>query len=135
MTERDFTTKFNKWLKYHWKSSAVFELKICKEKSIPFNAVQPHQLTNLKIAKDNILPYKIDDMSIGQKPFDIVCMRKVPAYVVIFFYQKRGDDEFVVIDVDHFIDEMETSKRKSLTKERAIEIGILYSLKAKEDLD
>lgn len=128
MTERDFTTKFNRWLKYNWKSSAVFELKICKEKSIPFNAVQPHQLANLSIAKKGILPYKIDDSSIGQKPFDIVCMNKVPAYVVIFFYQKRGDNEFVVIDVDHFIDEMETSERKSLTKERAIEIGQIYSL-------
>lgn len=134
MTERDFTTKFNKWLKYHWKSSAVFELKICKGKSIPFNAVQTHQLANLRIAKRGILPYKIDDGSIGQKPFDIVCVNKVPSYVVIFFYQKRGDDEFVVIDVDHYIDEMETSERKSLTKERAEEIGVKYSLKDKEDL-
>jgi penicillin-binding protein-related factor A (putative recombinase) len=128
MTERDFTTKFNRWLKYNWMSSAVFELKICKEKSIPFNAVQPHQLANLRIAKNGVLPYKIDDSSLGQKPFDIVCMSKVPAYVVIFFYQKRGDNEFVVIDVDHFIDEMETSDRKSITKERAIEIGQIYSL-------
>lgn len=133
MTERDFTSKFNKWLKYHWKSSAVFELKICKEKSIPFSDVQPHQLANLKTAKRGILPHKIPDVGYDQKIFDIMCVSKVPAYVVIFFYQKRGDDEFVIIDVDHFIDEMETSDRKSLTKERAEEVGTLYSLKQKDD--
>jgi len=133
MTERDFTSKFNKWLKYHWKSSAVFELKICKEKSIPFNAVQVHQVRNLKTAKHSILPYKVSDVGFDEKPFDIFCVSGVNAYVVIFFYQKRGDDEFVIIDVDHFIDEMETSDRKSLTKERAIEIGSLYSLKDKDD--
>lgn len=129
MTERDFTTRFNKWLKYHWKSSAVFELKICKEKSIPFSAVQPHQIRNLEIAKSGILPYKVEDVGFSEKPFDIFCVAGVPAYVVIFFYQKRGDNEFVIIDVDHFKEEMSTSERKSLTKERAIEIGTLYSLK------
>jgi len=133
MTERDFTTRFNKWLKYHWKSSAVFELKICKEKSIPFKAVEVHQIKNLKTAKDGILPYKVADLGWDPKPFDIFCVSKVPAYVVIFFYHKRGDDEFVIIDVDNFIDEMETSDRKSLTKERAEEIGTLYSLKQKDD--
>lgn len=133
MTERDFTTKFNKWLKYNWKSSAVFELKICKEKSISFSSVQPHQLANLRTAKNGILAYKIDDGSIGQKPFDIVCMNKVPAYVVIFFYQKRGDDEFVLIEIDRFIEEMETSSRKSITKERADEIGTIFSLTNKDD--
>ena len=77
--------------------------------------------------KHRRLVHKIADDSIGFKPFDCFHLRGVPAYVVVSFYT-RGEKEFYMIDVDMWRKEFENSKkdgqRKSLTKDRAAEIGL-----------
>lgn len=125
--EKDFQTKFNRWLKYNWNNTSAFELKIVKTKSMPFNVVKNHQLDGLKLVGSKFI-YKIADDSQGIKPFDCFTITEASAYIVIMFY-KRGQKEFIMIEVSNFIKEKNISKRKSLTEERAKQIGIINYLK------
>lgn len=122
MRESDFQTKFSLWLKYHSEGSAAYELKFCKDPSLPFTAVQPHQIRALQFAKHNKVIHKIADVGVLQKPFDAFVLAGVPAYVVIQFW-KPGYKIFYMIDIDDYVKESETSERQSLTEERAYQIG------------
>lgn len=126
MTEAKFQTAFNKWAKHNIDFSGAFELKLVKGNSMPFSAVMEHQVQNLLIVKHSILTYKIPDAGIAQKPFDCFTL-KGNAFIVINYYI-RGQKEFVIIDIDDFVKEKETSERKSLTEERAKQIGNVYYL-------
>ena len=126
MKEKDFQTKFNRWCQYHIKTSSAFELKLSKTKAIPFSSVVEHQLNALLIAKHHSLAYKIPDCGF-QNPFDSFVLVGVPAYIVVMFYA-RGQREFFLIDIDTWIKEVKTSDRKSLTEDRAREIGKSYFL-------
>lgn len=126
--ERDFQTKFSKWLKYNDDKSGAFELKITKTNSLAFNSVQDHQREALLHVKHTRLVYKIPDDSRGSKPFDCFKMVRCYAYVVVYFYT-HGEKEFFMIDIDVWVREEEMSKRKSLTRDRAEEIGIKCTLK------
>jgi penicillin-binding protein-related factor A (putative recombinase) len=127
MKEKDFQTKFNSWLTNRFVGSGAFELKLTHEKSLPFSAVQEHQIHALQMVKYKSLVYKISDSGIGTKPFDCFKLENCPAFVVVMFY-KRGQKDFFMIDVDAFMTEMHTSERKSLTPETALRIGTRYTL-------
>lgn len=129
MREKDIQTVFrdtNKIL-------GVFELKLCKGTSIPFDTVKEHQRTALSLVSGNMgLFYKIADSPIFTgtkmrfatlKPFDCFRLANIPAYVVICFYVPRKYKRFYYITIDRFLDEAENSTRKSLTEERAGEIA------------
>lgn len=122
--EKDFQTDFNKWLKHiHYKTGA-FELKIADGNSLSFSAVTPHQQDALYATKHGNLVYKIPDDGMAQRPFDCFMMVMVPAFVVVMFHAKQPDQkEFFMIDIDRWIEEATDSTRKSLTSERASEIG------------
>lgn len=128
MKEKDFQSEFNKYLKYVHKETGAYELKLSKSDSIPFDAVKPHQVQALYNAKHSHIIYKITDTGYAQKPFDCFALVGVPAYVVIMFYE-RGQKEFFMIDVDKWKEEYESSKRRSLTVDRAREIGVAHYLK------
>ncbi len=98
-------------------------MKLTKGKSLPFDAVQPHQVTALFNAKNGKLVYKISDESYGQKPFDSFMLVGTPAWVVIMFYA-RGQKTFYMIDIDMWMNEEKMSERKSITEARAKEIGM-----------
>jgi len=121
MTEADFQTKFTRWAKYNLPCSTACELKIAKTGSIPFSDVKEHQIRGLLSVKNGGFVYKIPDVGFAQKPFDFFTLRG-DAFVVIQFY-KRAQKEFVMIDVERFVNESQTSKRRSLTEARAREIG------------
>lgn len=124
MLERDFQTRFSRWLKYKHSRNAVFELKLTNEPSLPFSDVKDHQVANLKAAKDGHIIYKIPDDTFAQKPFDCFALYGVEACVVVMFNVKRGTRHFYMIDVDDWILERDVrSPRKSLTEERAAAIG------------
>lgn len=127
MRESIFQTRFSKWVKHVYKKSAAFELKLTKSKSLPFDAVQPHQLQALKNAKHTQLFYKIPDAGFSQKPFDCFSLSGVPTYVVVMFYT-RGCKTFYMIDVDDFEAASKSSKRRSLLEEVAERIGQKYLL-------
>ena len=125
-SEASFQTAFTRWAKYNLPCSTACELKLEKGNSLPFSAVKEHQIRNLLIVKHGGFGYKIPDVGYGQKPFDFFTL-KGDAYIVIMFY-KKGQKEFVMIDVETFVTESERSERRSLTEERAKEIGTLCFL-------
>lgn len=130
--EADFQTPFTRWLKYtdlFPSGKLVYELKFTKENSLPFNAVMQHQLAALYTAKHGRLPYKIADVGIARKPCDGFMVAGSDAFIGIMYYVTRGCKEFFLVDIDVFLNEMETSKRRSLTIDRAREIGITCYLK------
>lgn len=117
--EANFQTLFRHWVKKNGPaSSAVFELKQTTTDSIPFSAVQDHQLAALNAAREPGILYKIPDDSRGVKPFDMVYLRHAERYIVI-----RYPDFFCIIDVYMWELEEKKNERKSLTSKRAREIA------------
>lgn len=127
ISEASQTTQFLKFVRSNplLRHTFAFEAKICKEKSLPFSAVADHQWRNLYHTKHASTPinFKISDFSPEQKPFDGFQLFQTNAYIVIFWYQHRGDKRFTMIDIDDWLNEVNTSSRKSITFERASEIG------------
>lgn len=120
MKEKDFQTKFTRWAKANIRENAAFELKLAKAPSLPFDAIAEHQVANLLSVKHRSLTYKIPDAGFDQKPFDCFTFSGASAYIVIMFYEKRGEKEFYLIDIDEFLRWKDMSKRKSLTRAEAI---------------
>jgi hypothetical protein len=129
MKERDIQTVFRDHNKY----TGIFELKLCKGTSIPFNAVKDHQRTALSLVSGNVgLFYKIPDTPIftgsqsrfsALKPFDCFMLAEQPAFVVICHYEPRKFKRFYYIPIWVFLQEEQESVRKSLTMQRAGEIA------------
>ncbi len=113
MKEKNFQTQFGKWIKAN-PMTGVFELKSARGNSLPFSAVVPHQIEGLWHAKHEKIYMKLPDVGY-QMPFDCFCVKGVPAYVVI----RYESGAWYMIDIDRFIEERDSSARKSLTEERA----------------
>lgn len=126
--EKDFQSAFNRWCKHIYPHTAAFELKITKDSSLPFSAVKEHQEIALHAAKHGKMVYKIPDDSRGFKPFDSFMLTGTPAYVVIMFNAPSRD--FYMIDIDEWFREKAIATRKSITLEKAKQIGLSASLKA-----
>jgi len=132
MVEKNMQTMYGKYLKQNPPSySEVYELKICKNKSIPFNAVHDHQVEALiNCATTQGLYWKLPDMSAKngfshQKPYDCQFLCKVRSYVVLWFYIPRKKKEFLKINIfdwQRVKKELEGS-RKSLPEIMAREIA------------
>ena len=73
--------------------------------------------------------YKIPDVGISPKPFDSVTLYKEPAWVVIMFNASTKQKTFYMIDINVFVEERGNSERKTLTEERAKQIGTICYLK------
>ena len=128
MKENNIQTALSKVHTLH----GVFELKLCKSKSIRFDSVKPHQVAALLEANENGLYHKISDfpMFAGSKtrfnkpkPFDFIYLKHTPSYVVICFYipSKRKTCYYIAIK-DWIMADFETSK-KSITEEECERIA------------
>ena len=118
----------------------VYELKICKDnKPLPFDRVAEHQVEALLAASRGFF-YKIPDQPISwgantpmrfaaKKPFDCLYLSNVKGYVIIWWYVPRKLKVFFKIPIETFLKEKEQSTRKSLTMERAAEIGKAFIVK------
>lgn len=124
--EAKFTTMFIKWCKHFQKDTFAFEVKVTTGKSIPFSVLKEHQLASLYNAKNGRFVWKIPDDG-RQKPFDGFMMYHAKAYVVVYF-DRPGNTEFFMIDIDDWAREIKYSDRKSLSEERIRHIGILCQL-------
>ena len=124
--ESEFTTKFKRWVYHEWTDDqpAYFELKVSREKSIPFGAVSDKQNLNLKIRK---FVHKFSDFDRMGTPFDMICFTG-NGFVVIHYYRPRNK-EFFIVPIDDFLKEKASSSRKSLTEDRARELFGSYFLK------
>jgi penicillin-binding protein-related factor A (putative recombinase) len=129
MKECNMQTLFSRWIQENPPTeSAVFELKICKQKSLPYSRIEEHQLESLYNAKHSFSYHKLSDMSREKKPYDCYIVVGVKAFLVVWFYKPREAKEFIFIDIDILLSEISLSPRKSLTEERAKEIGTIYCL-------
>ena len=129
--ERDFQTDFSKWMAEHMTASAAVELKVTPDGSLPFNAVQPHQVQALLKARHDKLVYKIPDDSMvrAQRPFDCFILNSAHAYIGIMFHAKnRAQKTFYLIDIDDWVEAEKLADRKSITEEKAGQIGHRRSL-------
>lgn len=125
MTKREqaFTTPFQKWLRNRWKGgSAYFEIKATEYDYLNFKGVKDHQLSNLRQPQ---IIYKFSDIARLGTPFDVILCEGVGYVVINFNYPSK---DFYIIPVLDYEKEMVISRRKSLTVERAEEIGKKYTL-------
>jgi len=129
MKEKNFQTEFGK------RNEVVgcFELKLCKKTSLPFNALAEHQGMALCDAfGDNGLFHKITDQPVFKgskvrftrpKPFDCFLLAQIPSYVVVMFYIPRKKKNVYYIRIDKWFNMVDSSGRKSLNEEMAIEFA------------
>lgn len=129
MKEKDIQSKF----KTINKKEGLFELKLCKGTSIPFDAVDEHQIEALLSgSSDSGIYHKISDAPFGHsdgfrfhkpKPFDCFYLRNVPAYVVICWYIPRKKKAYHYIPIREFIRKRDSVERKSITEQMSAEIA------------
>lgn len=119
MLEKDFQSRFTRWAKHNIQHSCAVELKVANGKSLPFNAVADHQYASLLASKQQSLVFKIPDVGYDVKPFDCFVLSKSRAYIGILFYEKRGDKEFYLIDIENFIQFRDSATRKSILRDDA----------------
>lgn len=116
MKEKDIQTLFGR------QNTVVgaFELKIVKGKSMPFSAVQDHQVKALwNTASEKGMHHKISDASYGQKPYDCFFLKNVPAYVVPVWYVPRVRKTAYYIRIETFVQLQSSAGRQSLTEAMA----------------
>lgn len=132
MKEKDIQSKLKSKHTLH----GVFELKLCKTRSIRFDAVKEHQIDALTAASSGEgLYHKISDSFIAdkkrgtrfptKKPFDFVYLTNTPAYVVICFYVPRRRKTCYYIDIMDWIKKETESDKKSITESEIKEITFL----------
>lgn len=116
--EAQFQTKFNHWLRNKFQQTAVFELKVSINDSLPFSRIEKHQINSLLAVNNGTFVYKISDQSQGYKPFDCFSLSYIPAYVVVLYPSKR----FYLIEINDFIKISKTGN-KSLSEPQAQKVA------------
>ena len=124
MNESTLTTQFLKWCKAYKRETFVFEAKYSKKGIIQFSEVKEHQEHALMVTYHDHLVYKLPDGGYSESPFDGISLKKIPAYIVLFF----GTD-FFMIDIDDWMEMKKNSNRRSLTLEECARLFHKYSLK------
>lgn len=116
--EAKLTTRFKNWLKNEGMAigSTAIEMKVTTGKSLPFDAVQEHQLLALKQATQQLI-YKIPDDSRGTKPFDMFILQNAKAFVGVSFLVPRQTPVVYLVPVATWLHLSETAGRKSVTEE------------------
>lgn len=126
MRERDFYRDVQSWVKSINLETAAIELKLCKEKTFRFSEVKPHQVDNLLAVATGKLTYKIPDVGIDQKPFDICVWNRAYAYVAVIFYTPRKPKRMYLILIQDFLkirEEFLAKKKYSLVEEDCLRIS------------
>lgn len=127
--ESEFQTRLNRWAKAHWSfGSALVECKVSRGKSLPFSAVSDKQERNLLQASTGFFNYTFSDYDRMGTPADCVFLDGVggaEGYVAVQFWRPRNK-EFFLIPISEWINEKETSSRKSITEERLKELGFSF---------
>ena len=133
MTESTMQTLFRKHLeKTPPREPEVYELKICRSKSLPFDALKVHQ-KNALIAVTKGFFHKLIDPPIWTgmeqtrfnkpRPFDCFYLRNINGFVVIWFYKPREKKIFIKIPILKWVELEATAGRKSITEEMANSVG------------
>lgn len=129
MVEKDYYAKITKYYiqeALRIKNNISWEAKITKTNRIPFSCLMDHQEESL-LASERVLGEKIEDSGIRRKPFDGFVLYKATALFIAIYFLPR-QTEIYEIPIRSFLEEKYKSGNKSLTKERASEIGKLIHL-------
>lgn len=117
MTERQQTAKILKWARDNIPHSCAIEVKLARGKSLPFTALAEHQEHALTLVTGNGMGFKIPDCGY-QNPFDFFILKNQIAYVAVIFHPR-----IYFIPIWRWVEERNSSKRKSLTEDRAIHLS------------
>lgn len=116
--EADFSILFRHWIKKNPpKTTCAFELKQTQRETIPFSCVEEHQIDYCDAIKNSPKGVLIRHQGQNGEP-DYLYMYRDPVFIVI-----KYPECFCIIALGAFMMERSTSKRKSLTMERAREIS------------
>lgn len=130
MKESNLQTLFGTWVALNPpERTTVWELKLSKDTSIPFDAVKKHQIKGTADASvGRGLFHKISDAPIFQgnkmrftkpKPFDALFIKNAEAYIVVCFYKLRQPKLCYFITPMRWEEARRGSDRKSLTEKHA----------------
>jgi len=101
-----------------------WEIKRTVGNTIPFSGFADHQIAFLMKAKHQRLNVKIKDVGVARKEFDGVTFEKSPAWCVCCYpSDKKHGFVSYSIDIDVWYNERRTSGKKSISSERASELG------------
>jgi penicillin-binding protein-related factor A (putative recombinase) len=116
--EADFGLVFRHWIEENKMDTCAFELKHTRgEDSLPFREVKAEQIAYAtEIESDEGCLIRV--IGHNGEP-DYIYMRKEPAYFLI-----RYQEFYCIVRRSSFLEERNTSTRKSLTSDRAREIAI-----------
>ena len=127
--EANMQSLFTRWLKLNAEESAAYELKITKNRTLPFSRIAEHQITSLLKAKHEILAHKISDLAVGSfLPFDCFTLVGSAAYLVLMFYKPRMQKVCYAIDIDDVIKLKNTPNKRSISEEDARNLGVTIFL-------
>lgn len=124
MTEKSYYSKLTHYYTDHAKKiqrSISWEAKFTRSNRINFDALMPHQEEKL-FRSTRVYGEKIADAGIMRKPFDGWVLFNAESYFIAIYFLPR-ETEIYEISIRNFVDEKYQSSEKSLTKQRASEIG------------
>lgn len=124
MTEKSYYADLTKYYLDHalkLKRSISWEAKFSRSHRISFSALAPHQEEKL-LKSMRAYGEKIADAGVMRKPFDGWVLFNAESYFIAIYFLPR-ETEIYEIHIRNFVDEKYRSTEKSLTKERASEIG------------
>lgn len=131
--ESDFQRELKKWALANGTTTAVIEAKVTPGTSIGFDRLEPHQKSFLLRASEGTAYYHPSDFansiadssgfSKQKLPCDAIFLAGVKAFVAVMYRVKeKGNKTFYLVPIARWIEE-EKGERKSLTEERAGQVG------------
>jgi penicillin-binding protein-related factor A (putative recombinase) len=126
VTEKSYYSAIGKYYTKHATITTTWEAKFTRSKYINFKCLAPHQEEFL-LQSERSLNLKIPDVGLSRKLFDGVCMVGAYPVFVAIYYQPRKT-EIYEIPIRAFLKEKYTSGEKSLSIDRARQIGKLIEI-------
>lgn len=121
MTESSYYAKITAYYTANATNNIAWEAKFSRTSRIPFSCLPAHQEEFL-LKAERVLGGKIPDVGIAKKFFDGYVLYKATSLFIAIYYLPR-ETEIYEIPIRSFLKEKYDSGEKSLTKERAREIG------------
>lgn len=124
MTEKSYYADLTKYYISHAKEiekSIAWEAKFTRTNRLNFKCLSDHQEEKL-LKAENAYGEKIADSGLMKKPFDGYVLYKARSFFIAIYFLPR-QTEVYEIPIRDFLKEKYAGKEKSLTKERASEIG------------
>lgn len=124
MQEKDYYAELNKYYTKHAKEiekSIAWEAKFTRTNRLNFKCLAEHQEEKL-LKAEMAYGEKIADAGLMKKPFDGYVLYKARSFFIAIYFLPR-QTEVYEIPIRDFLKEKYAGKEKSLTKDRASEIG------------